>query len=268
MRTTHSLAVTLLASLLALLAACGTPTLPPEPVRFTIAGSTSMTPLLAELAEAHHLHFPQVSIAVEGGGSRLGLARLQEDQVALGASSWLPAEEGAAVWSAPVAIDGIAVVVHPDNPVTALTLTRLQEIFSGQLWHWTELGGTGEVQVISHQQGSGTRAAFETRVMEGQQVTPTALVMPTSQAVADYVAAHPDAIGYVSMGYLSEKIKGLEIEGVRPAPETVTGGTYHLARPLFLVALKEPAGAPRSFVDFVLGDEGQKIVGQYYGRVR
>lgn len=258
----------LLIGLLLLLAACGTPTLPPEPVRFTIAGSTAMMPLLTELAEAYQTHFPQVSIPVEGGGSRLGLTRVKDGEVALGASSWLPAHEEKSVWAAPVAVDGIAVIVHPDNPVTALTLTQLQEMFSGQLWQWTELGSRGEVQIISREEGSGTRAAFEARIMEGQRVTPTALVMPTSQAVIEYVAAHPEAMGYVSMGHLSEKVTALAVEGVMPTPQTVTDGTYHLARPLFIIAAEEPTGAPRSFVDFVLGSEGQQIVEQRYGRVR
>jgi phosphate transport system substrate-binding protein len=209
-----------------------------------------------------------VSVAVEEGSSRLGLMRLKEGETTLGANSWLPVEDAAAVWSAPVAVDGIAVVVHTDNPVAALTLAQLREVFSGRLWDWAELGGAGEVQVVSREDGSGTRAAFEARVMEGQPVTPTALVMPGSQAVADYVAAHPDAIGYVSIGYLSEPIKALAVEGVLPTPKTVADGTYHLARPLFLVAPEEPSGAARSFVDFVLGAEGQRIVGQHYGRVR
>jgi phosphate transport system substrate-binding protein len=257
-----------LLSLLAILAACATPTLPPDPVRFTVAGSTAMTPLLTELAAAYQAHFPQVSIAVEGGGSRLGLTQVREGQVALGASSWLPAEDEKTVWSAPVAVDGIAVIVHPDNPVTGLTLAQLRELFSGRVWDWAELGGTGEIQVVSREEGSGTRAAFEARVMQGQSVTPTALVMPGSEAVVQNVASHPEAIGYVSMGYLSESVKALAVEGVRPTPETVTAGTYHLTRPFFLIAAEEPDGAPRSFLDFVLGPEGQKIVGQRYGRVR
>ncbi len=254
--------------LLVLLAACSTPTLPPEPMRFTVAGSTTMTPLLTELAEAYYVRFPQVSIAVEGGGSRRGLAGVKDGEVALGASSWLPAEDEATVWSAPVAVDGIAIIVHPDNPVTTLTLAQLREVFSGWLWDWAGLGGTGEVQIISREKGSGTRAAFEARVMEGQRVMPTALIMPGSQAVAGYVATNPEAIGYLSMGYLSEKVKALAVEGVMPTPKTVADGTYHLTRPLFLVASVEPGGAPRSFVDFALGPEGQCIVGERYGRVR
>lgn len=258
----------LLIGLLTLLAACGAPTLSSELIRLTVTGSTTMTPLLAELIEAYHTRFPQVSVAIEEGSSRLGLMRLKEGKTTLGASSWLPAEDAAAVWSAPVAIDGIAVIVHPDNPAAALTLAQLREVFSGRSWDWAELGGAGEAQVISREEGSGTRAAFEARVMEGQPVTPTALVMPGSQAVADYVAAHPDAIGYVSMGYLSEQIKALAVEGVLPTPKTVADGAYHLTRPLFLVAPQEPDGAARSFVDFVLSAEGQRIVGQHYGRVR
>jgi len=258
----------LLLGLAALLTACGTPTLSSEPVHLTVAGSTTMTPLLNAWVEAYHARFPQVSIAVEGGGSRLGLSRVKDGQVALGASSWLPAVEGARVWSTPVAVDGIAVVVHPDNPVTALTLAQLRQVFSGRLWDWAELGGQGEMQVVSREEGSGARAAFEALVMEGQPVTLTALVMPGSQAVADYVAAHPAAVGYLSLGYLSNDIKALAVEGIGPTPQTVRDGTYHLTRPLFLIAQQEPEGAARSFVDFVLGTEGQRIVGQHYGRVK
>lgn len=254
--------------LLLALAACATPTLPPEPVHFAVAGSTAMTPLLDELVDAYRARFPQVSITVEGGSSRQGLLRAAAGDVALGASSWLPAEDEATVWSAPVALDGIAIVVHPDNPLTALTLSQLREIFAGRLWQWADLGGAGEVQVVSREEGSGTRAAFEALVMEGQRVTPTALVMPGSSAVLGYVAAHPEAIGYVSMGHLSERVRALAVEGVLPSPQTVTDGAYHLTRPLFLIADVEPAGAPRSFVDFVLGSEGQQIVARRYGRVR
>ena len=254
--------------LLFLLTACSPPTLPPEPVRFTVAGSTTMMPLLSELVEAYQVHFPQVSIAVEGGGSRLGLVRVKAGEVPLGASSWLPADEVETLWSAPVAVDGIAVVVHPGNPVSGLSLAQLRGVFSGRVWDWAELGGAGEVQVVSREEGSGSRSAFEGRIMEGHRVTPTALVMPGSQALVDYVATHPKAIGYVSIGYLSEKVKALAVEGVTPTPETASEGTYHLTRPLFLVALEEPDGAPRSFVDFVLGSEGQEIVERRYGRVR
>jgi phosphate transport system substrate-binding protein len=257
-----------LLSLLATLAACATPTLPPDPVHFAIAGSTAMMPLLTELTEAYHSRFLQVSIAVEGGGSRLGLAQVKDGEVTLGASSWLPAKDEQTIWSAPVAVDGIAVIVHPDNPTTALTLSQLQELFSGYLWNWAELGGVGEVQIISREEGSGTRAAFEARVMEGQPVTPTALVMPGSGAVAEYVSTHSNAIGYVSMSHLSEKVRALAIEGVQPTPETVAAGRYHLTRPFFLIAAEEPDSATRSFLDFVLGSEGQEIVGRRCGRVK
>ncbi|MFZ5917339.1 MAG: phosphate ABC transporter substrate-binding protein [Chloroflexota bacterium] len=258
----------LLAILLICLAGCGTPTLPPDPVRFTVAGSTIMTPLLDELAEAYQTHHPQVSITVERGGSRQGLARATSGEVALGASSWLPESQARDVWSAPVALDGIAVIVHPENPVTDLTLAQLREVFSGRAWLWDEMAGSGEVQVISREDGSGSRASFEALVMEGQPVTPTALVMPNNQAAIDYVATHPAAIGYASMGYLSNTVRAIAVEGVLPSPASVVEGAYHLVRPLFLVAAQEPGGAARSFVDFVLSAKGQQIVSRQFGRVR
>jgi len=100
------------------------------------------------------------------------------------------------------------------------------------------------------------------------RATPTKVVMPGSQAVIDYVATHPAAIGYVSMGYLSPKVKALPIEGLTPTPETVQSGQYHLTRPLVVVTSRQPAGEVRAFLDFALSPAGQAVVGGRYGRVR
>jgi len=262
-----------LVGVLALLAACGRPLEPPTPVHLKIAGSTSMQPLLRELAEAYSERHKHVTIEVEGGGSRLGMALARERRVDLGALSRPPSEEGrsaaAPLWSTPVALDGIAIVVHPRNPIEGLTMPQVRDIFSGRILSWEEVGGrAGEIVVISREEGSGTREAFEGMVMGGRRVTPTAVVMPGSVAVVEYVADHPEAIGYVSMGHLSPQVKALAIEGMAPTPESVESGEYQLIRPLFLVAAEEPSGEARAFVDFTLSPAGQAIVGKRYGRVR
>ena len=267
---THFLA---LVGILALLAACGRPLEPPAPVHLRIAGSTSMQPLLENLAEAYSRRYKHVTIEVEGGGSRLGVKLARERRVDLGASSRPPSEEGpsaaAPLWSTPIALDGIAIVVHSRNPVKDLTMLQVRDIFSGRILNWKEVGGRdGEIAVVSREEGSGTRQTFEEMAMGGRRVTPTAVVMPGSQAVVEYVAEHPEAIGYVSMGHLSPQVKALAIEGVVPTPGSVEGGEYQLIRPLFLVAAEEPTGEARAFVDFALSPAGQAIVGERYGRVR
>ena len=241
---------------------------PPQPVHLKAAGSTSMQPLLKELAQAYTERHQHVTIAVEGRGSLLGIEMVRQGQVDIGMASWKEPED-TSLWSTPIALDGIAIVVHPQNQVEGLTLLQLKDVFFGRVWDWRDVGGqAGEIVAVSREDGSGTRAVFEDLVMQGKRVTPTAVVMPRSRAVVEYVAQHPEAIGYVSMGRLSQEVKVLEIEGMAPTPKSVRQGGYHLLRPLFLITRQEPTGEIKSFVDFVLSPAGQSIVGRKYGRVQ
>ncbi len=260
-----------------LLAACGRPGQPATPVYLKAAGSTAMAPLMRDLAQAYGQRHRYTSIDVEGGGSTLGLEMAGEGLVDFGLVSrevsddekLNPQTGQQRLWATVIARDGIAIVVHPGNPLPGLTLLQLRDVFYGRVFDWQDTGGTaGEIVVISREDGSGTRQAFEERVMGGRRVTPTAVVMPGSQAVVDYVAAHPLAVGYVSMGYLSPGVRALPIESLTPTPENVRSGEYHLTRPLVVVTGRQPAGEVRAFLDFALSPAGQAVVGERYGRVR
>jgi len=240
----------------------------PEPVHLKVAGSTSMQLLVEDLAQAYTERHKHVTIAVDGRGSLLGIEWVRQGQVDIGMTSWKEPEDSS-LWSTPIALDGIAIVVHPQNQVEGLTLLQLRDVFFGRVWDWRDVGGQeGEIVTVSREDGSGTRAVFEDLVMKGKRVTPTAVVMPSSQAVVEYVAEHPEAIGYVSMGHLSQKVKALKIEEMVPTPKSVRRGEYHLFRPLFLVTRQEPTGEVKGFIDFVLSPTGQSIVGRKYGRVQ
>jgi len=267
----------ILLSIAMLVIGCGGPVDTPSPVLIRVSGSTSMQPLLADLAATYQETHPLVTVEVSGEGSALGLELALAGSVDLGATSLHPSQvptgtlggDPTILWVAPIALDGIAVIVHPRNPVQELTLLQLRDIFSGRRWHWDEMGSRGGViQVVSREEGSGTRAVFEALVMGDRKVTPTAVLMPSSQAVVEYVAEHEGAIGYVSMGWLSSAVKALAVEGVLPTPLSVRRGEYHLTRPLFLVAPEEPSGPVRSWVDFILGPAGQDIVAKKYASVR
>ena len=104
--------------------------------------------------------------------------------------------------------------------------------------------------------------------MGEKRVTLTAIVMPSSETVVEYVARHPTAIGYVSMGYLSPQVKALQIEGVSPTPQDVQSGAYPLTRPLYLLTGQEPTGEVQAFIEFALSPAGQAVVEQRYGRLR
>lgn len=257
--------------LLATLQACGEPVATPEPVFLQAAGSSAMSPLVTELAVALHEQSPLVSLEVAGLGTHYGLEALDAGETDIALVSWLPADLNPDWLATAIARDGIAIIVHPSNGVDGLGLLQLQDLYSGRIHKWSEAGGwaaQGSVQPVSREEGSGTRTAFESLVMDDREVTPLAPLALSSTAVVDYVAEHPDAIGYVSMGYLSPEVKVLKIEGELPVPETVGRASYPLTRELWLVTVDPPSEAVRNFIRFALTSAGQQIVGQNYGRIR
>jgi phosphate transport system substrate-binding protein len=254
---------------LILVSACSATVEPPTPVYLKAGGSTAMVPLLEDLAAAFHEREAVVLVDIIEGGSALGEEMVITGQVDLGLVSWLPDGPPDGLQATVVARDGIALIVHPTNPITGLTLIQAHDLFSGRVVEWGQGAGPSSlVQVVSREDGSGTRAAFEAMVMEGDRVTPTALVMPNSRAVVDYVAGDPNAIGYVSMGYVNGEVQAVSVEGALPTPESVSRGEYHLTREL--VILSRPGASPQveAFLDFALSPAGQAIVARRHGRVR
>ncbi len=279
---------------LVLLAACvgpETPTPVSGPISVVVSGSAAAMPLLADLAQAFQERMPSVTVALETSNSYGGVRRVLDGAVELGAVSVGVSGD---LWAAPVALGGIAVIVHPDNPVEDVTLAQLYGIFGGQVWQWADLGTgmPGEIVVVSREEGSGTRLAFEALVMakdaggvcrpalavkdgevrvqgcKGTPVTPMAMLMPGGEAVVEYVATHPEAIGYVSQGRVSGRVKAVRVEGLLPGRAEVENGGYPLLQPLYIVALREPVGTARQFVDFCLRPEGQAIVAREHVPVR
>jgi phosphate transport system substrate-binding protein len=129
-------------------------------------------------------------------------------------------------------------------------------------------GPKGEVAVISRESGSGTRAHFEERVMDGRNVTVNAVIGASEQGVLDYIRSVTTSIGYVSSGYLTDTVNAIAVEGVEISPATLTERRYPLSRPLLVITPEEPHGELRAFVAWVLGPQGQAIVEKKYGRVK
>lgn len=264
------LAYALVLLLSASVTACGEPLSTPEPVYLRAAGSMAVSPLAAELTAAFTERFPLVGVDVTCLGTEYSLEALREGEVDFALASWLPSDSDPGWQATAIARDGVAIIVHPSNPVGGLGLLQLRDLFGGRIYDWdgvTASTGLGEVHVVSREKGSGTRAAFEALVMEEQPVTPMAVLVPSPEAVVDYVAGHPEAIGYVSMGQVPPEVKILRIEGSYPTAETTAQGSYPLTRELWLVTAGPPTGAVRDFVQFVLGPVGQRIVGRLYGRI-
>jgi phosphate transport system substrate-binding protein len=263
--------VVLLLALLTLTACAGSLTGGSEPVTLRIGGSTSMRSVLEDLAGAYHSTHPNVLFDIGSEGSALGLQDLLADRADIAAVSWKAEGEPdpSGVQAVPIARDALLILVHPSNKVRSLTLLQLRALFRGETLDWAALGGPpGEPVVISREDGSGDRQAFESLVMGSDRVTLNALVMPTAQAVADYVAGHPAAVGYVSMAQSGDHVRALPVEEVAPDPEEVRAGAYHLERLLYLYVKKSPSPDVRNFMDYVVSTKGEAIIAQHHLTLR
>lgn len=229
----------------------------------TEAGSTTVQPVAEKLAAAFKRKHPDVTITIQGGGSSVGIKATADGTVDIGAASRDLKPDEPKLVKHLLARDGIAIIVHPSNPVTALTKEQVIKIFSGEITNWNQVGGNNSaITVISREEGSGTRTAFEEMVMGKTLITPKAILQPSNGAVRTAVSATPLSIGYISLGYVDKTVKALEIDGVAPTAENCKAGTYPIVRPLYFLTKEQPTGLVKDFIDFCLGPEGQKIVEQ------
>jgi len=236
-----------------------------------IVGSTSAEPALRDLAQAFQAGRPDVLVELRLGGSAIGVGELQAGRADLAAVSWkTEAEKAPSGFQAiPIGHDAIAIVVHPANRVAGLTLLQVRALYRGETLEWRALGGAAEEPlIVSREDGSGTRSAFESLVMAADRVTFNAVVMPNSRAVVDYVASHRPAIGYVSMAALTDQVRALPVEETAPSAANVRSGRYHLARVLYLYAPAPTPPATQAFLDFALSPTGQALVAKYHAALR
>jgi phosphate transport system substrate-binding protein len=235
----------------------------------TMQGSTTVLPIAQRTAEVFMERHPDVKISVQGGGSGIGIAAIVDGTCDIGDASRAMKEQelreatskGKDPKANVIAMDGIAVVVHPSNKVSALTKEQVKDIFTGKISNWSQVGGSQEkIVVVSRDTTSGTFECFNELACEKAKVRPDALMQVSNQAVASTVAKTPGAIGYVGIGYLSSQIKALKLDGVMPSKENVLNNKYSLARPLFMYTNGVPQGMVKEYIDFVKSEEGQKLV--------
>lgn len=240
-----------------------------------IAGSTSVQPLSEELAKEFMTNNPKVGINVAGGGSGAGIKAAQEGTADIGASSRELKAEEKTVKEVIIALDGIAIVVHKDNKVADLKKDDLKKIFLGEITDWSNVGGDkGAIRVITREEGSGTRGAFEELVLgkdaagKELKVFDKANVQNSTGAVRTAVAADKNAIGYVSLGSLNADVKTVKVDGVEASVENIKNKTYIVARPFIYMTQKDPEGAAKAFIDWVQSAEGQDVVKESFISVK
>jgi phosphate transport system substrate-binding protein len=235
----------------------------------TMGGSTTVLPVAQKAAETFMDMHNEINVSVRGGGSGVGIASLIAGSVDIGNSSRAikdkelkaAREKGKNPVGNTVALDGIAIVVNPKNSLTELDIVTLKNIYTGKVSNWKALGGPDQtIVVVSRDVASGTYEVFGEKVLKGSKVREDALMLASNKAVATTVAETPGAIGYVGLGFLSEGVKALKIEGVMPSEKTVRDGEYKLARPLYMYTNGAPKGIVKEFIDFILSPDGQKLV--------
>ena len=224
-----------------------------------LAGSTSVQPYAEVLAEEYALLYPESAIDVQGGGSSAGLAAAESGTADIGMSSRELNEQEKLLWSVEIAKDGLAVIVNPGNPVSDLRIEQVRDIYAGVIYNWSDLGGeNANIHIITREEGSGTRSAFESLVMDQSEITPKAIVQGSNGAVRQLVSSDPNSIGFISLGLVVKTVKALRLDGVTATAENIKNGSYSLFRPFLFVTKSPPTGDVKQFVDFTLSAEGQR----------
>lgn len=230
--------------------------------RVEIAGSTSVQPVAEKLANQYMKEHPDVRIDVMGGGSGLGIRSVSQNIIDIGTSSRaLKSNEKTGLNDYTIGKEGIVVAVNLENPVSTLTKDQLKKIFSGNITNWKEVGGNdAKINLVIREDGSGTRGAFESMIMNKTKVKSDAIVQTSTESVKLAVKQDPNAIGYVSLAHMSSDVKAINVDGVYPSVETIKNGSYKLQTPFLFITNGEPKGKVKEFIDWGLGPEGQKIV--------
>jgi len=234
------------------------------PAAYTIevGGSTSVTPLM-EYFEAEYVKLnPHIKVNINGTGSGDGINNTGVTyQIGMSSRELTPAEQGRGLREAVVAIDGIAVIVNSGNAVSNLTVEQIRGIYTGEITNWSDVGGRNAViAVVSREEGSGTRGAFEELAGFQGRLLANANQLTSTGAILANIASNPDAIGYISLGSVNDTIKALSVNGIPASSANVLNGSYRIARPFIVLTGNNVHAESSAFVNWMLSPAGQAIV--------
>ncbi len=226
-------------------------------------GSTSMEKVIGYLSEAYMEANGGVKVTYNPTGSGSGIQAVSEGRCDIGLSSRnLKDEEAEELIGTVVAIDGIAVIVNPENPVSDLTVEQIGQIYTGAISDWSEVGGNdAPIVLIGREAASGTRDGFEAitgtedKCRYSQELTSTGDVVQT-------VSGNPNAIGYASVASVNDSVKALSVEGVRPTERAIQDGEYKIQRNFVLVTKKNASlsKAAQAFFDFATSEKADEYI--------
>jgi phosphate transport system substrate-binding protein len=238
--------------------------------KIEIVGSTSVQPVAEKLVENYQSSHKDVKINVQGGGSSVGIKSVKDGSADIGTSSKeLKDDEKQGLTEYVIGNDGIVIAVNNQNKIADLSKDQLRDIFSGKITNWKEVGGAdSSINLITREDGSGTLDAFESIVMKGSngdnkentKIKNDAIVQSSTEAVKQSIKQDPNAIGFVSFAHMSDDVKSLGIGGIDPTEATIADGTYELQRPFIFLVKGTPTGELKTFIDWIMGEEGSKII--------
>jgi phosphate transport system substrate-binding protein len=231
-----------------------------------ISGGTAHIPVMKAAAERIMRAHPDIHISIAGGGSGVGIKQVGEGLVDIGNSGRAPTEAEVSKYGLKLfqwAIDGVGVVVNPQNPVQSLTTAQLKKVYAGKISNWQQLGGTDkDINLYTRNEASGTRAVFWKKALDKSDISPAANVVPSNGAMKTAVANDPWGIGFVSVGHIDATVAPVALDGVRPTLDTVRQGTYKVARGLYSNTKGSPTGLTKKFIEYLLSPEGQQLAVQ------
>ncbi|HHE33170.1 MAG TPA: phosphate ABC transporter substrate-binding protein [Chlorobaculum parvum] len=233
-----------------------------------IDGSTTVGPIAKSFA-AYFMNTYNVPMTVSESGSGNGAKSLINGtcDIADMSRSMKPQELEAAKTKGVdpvahvVALDGIAMVVHPSNPVRSLTIAQIADIYTGRVRNWRQVGGPNfPVVVIQRESNSGTQETFRELALNKRKVVRSAETQASNGAVKNRVSQTPGAIGFLGLGYVDSSVKPIAVNKVKPSSATVKDGTYPLSRPLYMYTNGKPAGMVGKFINLPKTPDGKKII--------
>ena len=229
-----------------------------------IAGGTAHIPVMTQAAQDIMTFNPKIRITVAGGGSGVGVKQVGEGLAGIG-NTGRPLKESEVkqfgLKTFPFAIDGVALAVHPDNPVKSLTTEQVVKMYSGAVTDWKDLGGEpGAINLYGREDGSGTRETFTDKLLGKAELAPSVNVVNSNGAMKTAIAQDKRAIGYVGIGHLDSSIAGVAVDGHVPSQENAASGEYPVVRDLFMNTKGEPTGLTAAFIDYIYSEPGAKII--------
>ena len=261
---------------LALLAGCGSSAVPatttapaseaPAELSGTVAtdGSTSMEKVIGALGEAFMEQNKGVTFTYNPTGSGSGITAVGEGRCDIGLSSRAlkDDEKASGLKETVLALDGIAVIVNPANPVSDLDIETIAKIYTGEITNWKEVGGSdAEIVLIGREAGSGTRDGFES-ITDTKDSCKYRQELNSTGDVITTVSTNPDAIGYASLAALKDNVKALTVGGIAPTEDTVKDGSYVIQRPFVLVTKDgtELSAAAQAFFDYATSADAADLI--------